>query len=457
VKRLLWAVLAGGVLLGWTADAAAQNDRYGIHTYYLSPYLAAKSRDLGAGYVRIQIDWDTVQPDGPGDWDDAPFLSWLNNARLNHLKLYATLMNTPAWAGPCQHCMPDGNGPWQNFVYRVIAEARAYFPDVEIVFGIWNEPNLTGPRGFFNGTDSDYATLFQLADVARRSANPNARLAGPEMSVGGFDPAGYLNSVMAKLQPSMRPGDVITFHWYPGQGSLTDWASAFNAQSRGQEVWLTETGDNTCNDTEQRGWLDFIVNTFDYGNIAPHWTKVFIYYLWDAYTNCAANLVRIDGSNRPAYVDYHNRATGQSSPLVPVNLRTATGNYMSADLGGGGEVTASRTVAGAWETFDLLDMNGGSLRDGDPVALQTAHGLYLQADQGGNGPLAAVGFAPGAWETFTLGDVDRPGGIVQSGDRVTLRSSAGYYISAELGGGGVMNVNRTSAGAWETFRLQTRN
>ena len=115
---------------------------------------------------------------------------------------------------------------------------------------------------------------------------------------------------------------------------------------------------------------------------------------------------------------------------------------------------ASRTAAGAWETFDLLDLNGGSLRDGDPVALQTADGLYLQADQGGDGPLVAIGFAPGAWETFTLVDVDRRGGIVLNGDRITLRSSNGLFVSAELGGGGAVNVTRISAGAWETFQIR---
>jgi hypothetical protein len=160
-------LLVGAMILAAIpAPAHAQNDRYGIHTYYLSPYLAAKSRDLGTGFVRIEIDWDTIQRFGPDDWNDSELIGWLNSARANHLKLYATLMNTPGWAGPCQDCMPDRNGPWQNFVYRVISEARAYYPDVEIVFGIWNEPNLTGPTGFFNGTDADYAVLFQLADEA---------------------------------------------------------------------------------------------------------------------------------------------------------------------------------------------------------------------------------------------------------------------------------------------------
>jgi hypothetical protein len=67
--------------------------------------------------------------------------------------------------------------------------------------------------------------------------------------------------------------------------------------------------------------------------------------------------------------------------------------------------------------------------------------------------MVAIGFAPGAWETFTLVDVDRPAGLVRYGDRIALRSSQGYFVSAELGGGGAMNVNRTTIGSWETFRV----
>jgi hypothetical protein len=304
------------------------------------------------------------------------------------------------------------------------------------VFGIWNEPNLTGPKGFFSGTDADYATLFSLADVARRKANPAARLAGPELSAGGPDPYGYLNSVMSRLQPYLAPSDVITVHWYPGQGSLTDWMSAVATHSRGQEVWLTETGANTCSDTGQRSWIDLILNTFDYGNPSPRWTKLFIYYLWDAYTNCAANLVRTDGSNRPAFVDYRNRATGLFSPVAAVAIRTANGGSLDG-----------------FDRLDLVDLNDGALLDGDPIALQTPRGLYLQADQGGGGGLLDIGFAPAAWETFTIVDLDRPGEAVRSGDRVALRSTSGLYVSAELGGGADVNVNRQSIGSWETFQL----
>jgi hypothetical protein len=331
--------------------------------------------------------------------------------------------------------MPDRGADWAAFVRSVMAEIRARYPDVEVAYGIWNEPNLTGPRGFFMGTDADYATLFALADGARRSAHPTARLAGPELSAGGFDPMGYYHSVMARLQPYLRASDIITVHWYPGQGSLADFMSAIATESRGQEVWLTETGHNSCNDVEQRSSIDFILNTLDHGNQTKQWTKVFIYYMWDAYTNCSANLVRTDGSNRPAFSDYRNRATGRFTPAAGVRLSTANGHDLGATQ------------------LDLVDLDGGVLQDGDHIALQTPRGLYLQADQGGGGSLLDGGFAPAAWETFTIVDVDRPGQQIRSADHVALRSGSGLYVSAELGGGGDVNVNRDSIGAWETFTI----
>jgi hypothetical protein len=152
--------LAVGVILTLPVRASAQNDRYGIHTSYLSPFLARKASDLGTGYVRIVIEWTAVQPNGPDDWSDFYLRDWLSNARANRLKLYATLGTTPAWAGPCPQCMPDSRWSWYNFVYRLMRELKTDYPNVEVVFGIWNDPNLTGVHGFFQGTDTDLAYWF---------------------------------------------------------------------------------------------------------------------------------------------------------------------------------------------------------------------------------------------------------------------------------------------------------
>ena len=455
IKRGQALFLAAALLLvtGVAGRAEAQNYRYGVHTYYLSPYLAEKSRDLGIGFVRIQIDWDAIQPDSPNDWNDTQLQSWLATARAQHLKLYATLMGTPRWAGSCSNCMPDDMWAWYDFVYRVMANARAAYPDVEMVFGIWNEPNLTGPGGFFQGNDKDYSLLFQYASLARDAASPNARLAAPELSVGGVGPLIFLDAALKQIAPYFRERDIVTFHWYPGQGELTDWVKAIGSMVQGHEIWLTETGNNTCNDTDQRASLDYVINTFDFRNPSPLWTKVFVYYLWDAYTNCAANLVRSDGSNRPAYVDYRNRASGTSIRQRGTTLRASNGKFVSADEGGNGRLVANRRAAGSWETFDLVDLNGGGLMDGDKVALQTANGLYLQADQGGGGILSATGISPGAWDTFTIVALRHAGDPVTSGDTIALRSDRGFFVSADVAGTETLTAGRTSVGAWETFEF----
>ena len=142
-----------------------------------------------------------------------------------------------------------------------------------------------------------------------------------------------------------------------------------------------------------------------------------------------------------------------------IALRAANRKFVSAENGGQGKVAASRVSSGAWEIFDLVDLNGGSLVDGDRVALQTASGLYLQADGGGPAPLLAVGPAPGGWETLTLVALrssTSPGAAgtpVRSGDAIALRSGGGYFVSADIAGTEDLTADRGSIGAWETFEL----
>ncbi len=136
-----------------------------------------------------------------------------------------------------------------------------------------------------------------------------------------------------------------------------------------------------------------------------------------------------------------------------VSLRADNGQYVAAEGGGGWIVNADRGGIGSWETFNLVDLNGGALVDGDFVAVQANSGHYLQAVDGGGSTMMAAGGYVGPWETFILFDLDRPGGAVQSWDAIALQSSNGYYVVAEYGGGSVVNVNRTWIGPYETFRL----
>lgn len=134
----------------------------------------------------------------------------------------------------------------------------------------------------------------------------------------------------------------------------------------------------------------------------------------------------------------------------PIALQASqTGQFVCAEGGGGASVTANRSVAGPWETFQLIDLNCGEVADGDAVQFKTSSGHFLVAEGGGGADLKADRAAAGPWETFTI--VIEGGGVLRPGSLVSLRSSAGNFIVAEGGGGGSVNANRTAIGPWEKF------
>ncbi|GMV21155.1 MAG: hypothetical protein AMXMBFR57_11040 [Acidimicrobiia bacterium] len=136
-----------------------------------------------------------------------------------------------------------------------------------------------------------------------------------------------------------------------------------------------------------------------------------------------------------------------------VSFVADNGQFMVAEGNGGGTVNANRNSPGPWETFTLVDLNGGDLWDGDLVALRTEAGWYLQALGGGGGGFEAVGGGIGAWETFRVRSESGSDSRIDHDEELTLEAYSGHYVVAEGGGGGIVNANRTAAGAWETFRL----
>lgn len=138
---------------------------------------------------------------------------------------------------------------------------------------------------------------------------------------------------------------------------------------------------------------------------------------------------------------------------VTATFATLTsGEFLCADKGGGGALTANRASAQGWETFTLLDRNEGTLESGDLVYVRTSGGSYLQAEGGGGKALSAASANQLDWETFRL--VKRQGsGTIASGDVVGLQTLSGYWVSALDGGGGKVDVHARSLQGWESFRI----
>lgn len=85
-----------------------------------------------------------------------------------------------------------------------------------------------------------------------------------------------------------------------------------------------------------------------------------------------------------------------------VTLRTVNGQFLCAENGGGGEVVANRVTAGPWETFTVVhaDLSGGEISSGQCILLRTANGQFLCAEGGGGREVTADRAAIGPWETF---------------------------------------------------------
>lgn len=137
-----------------------------------------------------------------------------------------------------------------------------------------------------------------------------------------------------------------------------------------------------------------------------------------------------------------------------IHLKTHNGKYLQAVNGGGGEVLAKGDEPRQWETFTLIDINGGKdLISGEEVyirAYDRKH--YLCAEQGGGDKVVADRTQPKNWETFIIQKMNG-GGAIRYHDPVAFKAINGNYMVAENGSAAEVNANRTSAGSWETFIL----
>jgi hypothetical protein len=143
------------------------------------------------------------------------------------------------------------------------------------------------------------------------------------------------------------------------------------------------------------------------------------------------------------------------SPAITLQVRN--GQFASAENGGGAGVSAFRPNPVGWETFGVVDLNGGTLNSGDTINLQARDGQFVAAEGGGGGAVNANRAQAVTWEQFVI--TSATGGPIVNGSVVTLRTFNGVnFMSAVNGGGGtnVMNSAPTTAGPNERFVVNFR-
>jgi hypothetical protein len=258
------------------------SDRLGINFIASAQHETDRDRfkagiDTGAGWDRFAIYWSEIeQQANVYDWslyDEA-----VNNDVQYGLRTDAILLGTPSIyyqsgavpVGLYEPVFQDGsdspgsgkninpNNPWAEFVHQAVnrykpggslARRQGWGRDRGIrVWEIWNEPDFSS---FWSGSVEDYARLLEVAYLAARQADSQAKV-----MVGGlvlFEKPAFLDTLLNHFKNNPAPGgngypfDIVALHSY-SHPPYTFWAVQRTESLLaiyglgGIPIWLNESG-----------------------------------------------------------------------------------------------------------------------------------------------------------------------------------------------------------------------
>jgi hypothetical protein len=218
-----------------------------------------RARAMGATWVRLALNWSTLQMHGRGTYNWAPADAVIGAASARGLRVIGVVSYTPGWARPAgtpATYPPSNPADYGSFLG---AAARRYAPLGVHTWEIWNEPNLWtmfAPRPDV----AKYTALLKAAYPAIKAADRGATVITGGMSPAYDAPDGsqvhpitwqrgiyqhggknYFDSV--GLHPSSFPYSSNTNEsWNPFMQAKTLY-SMMQSQGDGfKKIWATEIG-----------------------------------------------------------------------------------------------------------------------------------------------------------------------------------------------------------------------
>ncbi|HVS00758.1 MAG TPA: hypothetical protein VMW27_29325 [Thermoanaerobaculia bacterium] len=159
-------------------------------------------------------------------------------------------------------------------------------------------------------------------------------------------------------------------------------------------------------------------------------------------------LVRPDNRKTRMWETFQKRLSGT---LTRVALASDSGDGRLVAVGDGGAVRVNLDRPRPWTTFTITDLNGGALRSGERVTLQSHSGFYLSTD--GTGKVTAKSAEAGPAETFVLWKIGGTG-TIQGSDDIALQAGSGRYVIVE--GSGQLRAAGTATDPLAKFRFRSR-
>jgi hypothetical protein len=293
----------------------------------------------GARWIRMDINWDLIQREGPSAYNWSPFDRVVASAQARGLNILATILYTPPWARPSGTNGSTPPADLNSYAAFAAAVVHRYAPLGIHAYEIWNEPNNS--RFWAPHADAArYTELLRLASSAIRTADPQALIVtggtSPALDQGGnVAPVTFLKQIYAHggkgsfdavghhpYTTPGRPGETQAWNaWFQMTGARTSLRSvmAHNGDAN-KQVWATEFGAPTG------GPSGSYVGEADQAELVTRAFKLFASYdwagplFWYAPRDLGVDrstredfygLIRNDFSAKPAFTAYRSLAAAR--------------------------------------------------------------------------------------------------------------------------------------------------
>ena len=172
---------------------------------------------LGVGWIRLDLEWNDIQPDNASSYDWSDFDRVVHAAQARGLSLLPIITYTPSWARPAG----AKSNAWapadpSQFAAFAAAAVQRYAPQGVHTWEIWNEPN----NSMFWAPSPDaqaYVELLGLTVAAMRRCDPrvfivSGGLAPEPTGDGNISQVQFLTSMCALGANHLV--DAIGYHPY---------------------------------------------------------------------------------------------------------------------------------------------------------------------------------------------------------------------------------------------------
>jgi len=335
---------------------AANGFHYGFqaHMYYGQAAAAANAiKGAGFGWVKQQVQWKDIQPNGAGDQNWGDLDNIVGTANVSGTPILLSLVQAPGWAAvsPTQP-YPKSPTDLANFVTLL----ATHYKGKVAAYEIWNEENFAREVGPGNINAGNYVELLKASFNAIRATDANALVVtGAPTPTGvndpniAFDDNNYLQQMFAyqggvvksyfdvlgahaeawanppeDKMGSPEPANVTGFNNHPSFffRRLEDYRGDMVAAGvSAKNIWETEFGYDSCPDPapapggyEYCKWVseqqqaDYEVRAFGYAR--TNWPWLGAIFIWNLnFQHFSPNsdekwgfgVLRGDYSPRPAY------------------------------------------------------------------------------------------------------------------------------------------------------------